>query len=263
LATPLGTTHIDISNRPSMAGSKDSSEVSTSNIITPTWETLPAEEQLLFEERQEQLIQEAKAKFLADFKVDRNNKVVRQQATDLALLRPTTNTPNVSSTNELQSLKAYIDEQREQMQRIVGDIQNDHKRLVRALDKSTIANLPSHEIELREYTCDSSTTCCPLYGMPIDVYLGQQQPPTHIGDKFADLRMSGPSGPATDPIFRSKLPMPAPKPPHVVQTLDNPFGPSAYGARQSEYNVGRSGHMAGQSAHGAGRSAYLTGRSDT
>jgi hypothetical protein len=44
LATPLGTTHIDLSNRPSMAGSKDSSEVSTSNIITSTWETLPAEE---------------------------------------------------------------------------------------------------------------------------------------------------------------------------------------------------------------------------
>jgi hypothetical protein len=69
-----------------MAGSKDSSKVSTSNIITPTWETLPTEEQLLSEERQEQLIQEAKAKFLVDFKVDRNNKVVRQQATDLASL---------------------------------------------------------------------------------------------------------------------------------------------------------------------------------
>jgi hypothetical protein len=66
-----------------------------------------------------------------------------------------------------------------------------------------------------------------------------------------------------DPIFRSELPRPAPKPPHAVQTLDNPFGPSAYGARQSEYNVGWFGHMAGQSAHGAGRSAYLTGRSGT
>jgi hypothetical protein len=183
-------------------------------------------------------------KFLADFKVDRNNKVIRQRATDLASLRPTTNTPNVSNTNELQSLKAYIDEQREQMQRIVGDIQNDHKRLVRALDKSTIANIPSHEVELREYTRDSSATGChdqsqPLYGMPIDMYPRQQHPPTHIGDKFADLRMSGPSarerGPsrpaATGPIFRSELPRPAPKPPHTVQTLDNPFGSSAYGAR--------------------------------
>ena len=91
-----------------MAGSKDSSEVSTSNIITPTWETLSAEEQLLFEERQEQLIQEAKVKFLADFKVGRNNKVVRQRATDPASLRPTTINPNVNNTNELQSLKVYI-----------------------------------------------------------------------------------------------------------------------------------------------------------
>jgi hypothetical protein len=159
------------------------------------------------------------------------------------------------------------------MQRIVGDIQNDHKRLVRALDKSTIANLPSHEVKLREYTRDSSATGChdqsqPLYGMSIDMYPGQQQPPTHIGDKFADPRMSGPStherglsGPAaTDPIFRSELPRPAPKPPHTVQTLDNPFGSSVqtldnpFG--QSEYNARRSGHMAGQSAH-------VTGRSDT
>jgi hypothetical protein len=143
-----------------MTGSKDSSEVSTGNIITPTWETLPAEEHLLLEERQEQLTQEAMAKFLTDFKVDRNNKVVRQRVTDLVSLRPTTITPNVSSTNELQSLKAYIEEQREQMQRIVGDIQKDHKRLVCVFDKSIIANLPSHELELREYTRNSSATGC-------------------------------------------------------------------------------------------------------
>jgi hypothetical protein len=59
-----------------MAGSRDSSEVSPSNIIEPTWETLPAEEHLQFAEHKEQLIQEARAKFLANFKVDRNNKVV-------------------------------------------------------------------------------------------------------------------------------------------------------------------------------------------
>jgi hypothetical protein len=132
-----------------------------------------------------------------------------------------------------------------------------------------MANLPSHEVELREYTHNSSATGChdqsqPLYGMPMDIYPRQRQPPTHIGDKFANLRMSepsarrcGPSGPAAaDPIFRSELPRPAPKPPHAVQTLDSPSGPSVYGARQSEYNVGRSSHMAGQSA-------YLTGRSGT
>jgi hypothetical protein len=136
----------------------------------------------------------------------------------MASLRPTTDIPNVNNTNELQSLKAYIDEQREQMQRIIGDIQNDHKRLVCALDKSTIANFTSHEVELREYTRDSSATGChdqsqPLYGMPRYTYSGKPQPPTHIGHKIVDLRMSGPSahergpsGPAAvGPIFRSEL----------------------------------------------------------
>ena len=93
-----------------MAGSRDNSDVSPSNSIEPTWETLPADEQLKFEEHKEQLIQEAKAKFLANFKVDRNNKVIRQRATDLASLRPTTTTPKVSNTNEIQSLKNYVDE---------------------------------------------------------------------------------------------------------------------------------------------------------
>jgi hypothetical protein len=69
-----------------MAGSRDSFEVSPNNIIEPTWETLSANEQLQFEEHKEQLIQEARAKFLANFKVDRNNKVVRQRVTDPASL---------------------------------------------------------------------------------------------------------------------------------------------------------------------------------
>jgi hypothetical protein len=86
LVTPLGKTNIDSSNQPSMASSRDSSDISPSNIIEPTWETLPADEQLQFEEHKEQMIQEAKAKFLANFKVDRNNKVVRHRATDPASL---------------------------------------------------------------------------------------------------------------------------------------------------------------------------------
>jgi hypothetical protein len=103
-----------------MAGSKDNSDVSTGNIIESTWETLQADEQLQFEEHKEQLIQEAKAKFLANFKVDRNNKVVQQRATDLASLLPTAATPKVSDINKLQSLKNYIDEQRDQIQNIIG-----------------------------------------------------------------------------------------------------------------------------------------------
>jgi hypothetical protein len=46
------------------------------------------------------------------------------------------------------------------MQYIVGGIQKDYKRLVRAFDKSTIANFPSHEVELGENTPNSSATGC-------------------------------------------------------------------------------------------------------
>jgi hypothetical protein len=177
-----------------MAGSRDSSEVSPSNIIEPTWETLSADEQLQFEEHKEQMIQEAKAKFLANFKVDRNNKVVRHRAMDPASLRPTPDIPNVSNTNELQSLRNYVEEQREQMQNTIGGMQSDFKRLVRAFDKSNIANFPSHEVELGGNTRNTSATGChdqsqPLYGMPMDTYLEQPQ----IGSKTVDLHMPGPS----------------------------------------------------------------------
>ena len=69
-----------------MCSSDLSSDITPINIIELTWETLPADERLQFEEHKKQLIQEAKAKFLANFKVDRNNKVIRQRATDLASL---------------------------------------------------------------------------------------------------------------------------------------------------------------------------------
>jgi hypothetical protein len=70
--------------------------------------------------------------------------------------------------------------------------------------------------------------------MPIDTYPEQPQPPMHIGNKLADLHISGPSarergpsGPATvDPIF-TELPRHAPEQPRIVQTLNYPVGPFA------------------------------------
>jgi hypothetical protein len=64
------------------------------------------------------------------------------------------------------------------MQHIVGGIQKDYKRLVHAFDKSTVANFPSHKVELGENTCNSSAKGChdqsqPLYRMSIDTYPGQ------------------------------------------------------------------------------------------
>jgi hypothetical protein len=240
-----------------MAGSRDSSEVSPSNIIEPTWDTLPADEHLQFEEHKEQMIQEAKARFLANFKVDRNNKVVRHRATDPASLRPTPDIPNVSNTNELQSLKNYVDEQREQMQNIIRDMQNDYRRLARAFDKSSIANFLSQEVELGGNTRNTSAVGChdqsqPLYGIPMDTYPEQPQ----IGSKTADLHMSrpsardrGPSGPATtEPVF-NEVPRHAPEPPHTSQNPNYPVGRSAYNNGRSAYNYRWSGYVSGQSAH--------------
>jgi hypothetical protein len=143
---------------------------------------------------------------------------------DLAALRPTPDIPNVSNTNELQSLKNYVDEQREQMQNIIGGMQNDYRRLKRAFDKSSIANFPSHEVELGGNTRNTLAIGChnqsqPLYGMPMDTYPEQPQ----IGSKTADLHMPGlsarergPSGPVTaGPIF-IELPRHTPEPPHIA-----------------------------------------------
>jgi hypothetical protein len=52
-------------------------------------------------------------------------------------------------------------------------MQDDYKRLARAFDKSDVASFPSHEVETKENTCDSSTAnrhdqSQPLYGIPIN-----------------------------------------------------------------------------------------------
>jgi hypothetical protein len=59
-----------------MANSKNNSDVSLSNIIEPAMKNLSAEYQQEFEEHKERLIKEAHTKSLANFKVDKNHKVV-------------------------------------------------------------------------------------------------------------------------------------------------------------------------------------------
>jgi hypothetical protein len=56
LTTPLGTSREELSDGPSMHGSKDSSDVSPSNIIELTMETLSVEDQQEFEEHKKQPI---------------------------------------------------------------------------------------------------------------------------------------------------------------------------------------------------------------
>jgi hypothetical protein len=143
------------------------------------------------------------------------------------------------------------------MQNIIGGMQNDYRRLVHAFDKSSIANFPSHEVELGDNMRNTSAIGChdqsqPLYGMSMDTYPEQPQ----IDSKSADLHMPGPSaherepsGPATTgPIF-NELPRHAPEPQHTAHDLNYPVGPSAYNNKRSAYNHRRSGPMSGHSAH--------------
>jgi hypothetical protein len=144
------------------------------------------------------------------------------------------------------------------MQHIVGGIQKDYKRIVRASDKSTVANFPSHEVELGENIRNMSVIGChdqsqPLYGMPMDTYPEQPQ----IDSKLADLHMAGPSardrGPSgsatTGPIF-NELPRYASEPPHVTQTLNHPDRPFAYDHGRSAYPTGRSAYPTERSGIG-------------
>jgi hypothetical protein len=65
------------------------------------------------------------------------------------------------------------------MQRLIRVMQDEYMRLARAFDKF-----------------DQSQ---PLYGIPIDTYSGQLQPPTQIESKSTDLRTTGPSMPECEP----------------------------------------------------------------
>jgi hypothetical protein len=110
------------------------------------------------------------------------------------------------------------------MQNIIGGMQNDYRRLIRAFDKSSIANFPSHEVELGGNTRNTSAIGChdqsqPLYGMPMETYPEQPQ----IGSKLVDLHMPGPStrergpsGPATAGAIFNELPRHAPEPQHMA-----------------------------------------------
>jgi hypothetical protein len=53
------------------------------------------------------------------------------------------------------------------MQNIIGGMQKDYMRLVRAFDKSTVANFPSHEVELGENTRNSSAIGCHVQSQPL------------------------------------------------------------------------------------------------
>jgi hypothetical protein len=129
------------------------------------------------------------------------------------------------------------------MQNIIGGMQNDYRRLVRAFDKSSIANFPSHEVELGGNMRNTSAIGChdqsePLYGMPMDTYPEQPQICTCPDRPHVSADHLGQQQP--DPFFNG-VPRHAPEPPHMAQNLNYPVRRSAHNDGRSAYNLERSG----------------------
>jgi hypothetical protein len=72
-------------------------------------------------------------------------KLVWQKDCDLTSLRPTALAPNVSKFDDVHFLRVYVDEQREQLQQLIGGMQDDFKRMTHIFEKSVILNFPSHD----------------------------------------------------------------------------------------------------------------------
>jgi hypothetical protein len=53
------------------------------------------------------------------------------------------------------------------MQRILGGMQEDYRRLAHAFDKLAITNFPSHKVETKEHPQDSSTAKACLIPVPL------------------------------------------------------------------------------------------------
>jgi hypothetical protein len=120
-----------------MAGSKANSDVFPNNIIEPTWQTLLAEDHQEFEEHNEQLIKEASEIQWSQWPTSNWIGITRSSGIgQLIWLRfDLLYYPKVSETNEIQYLRAYVDEQWDQMQQIIEGVQNDYRRPVCSFDK--------------------------------------------------------------------------------------------------------------------------------
>jgi hypothetical protein len=155
------------------------------------------------------------------------------------------NYPKVNKTNEIHAIRSYIDEQREQMQQIIGGMQDDYKRLACAFDKSVVVNFPSHEVKTKENAHNSSAANwpwpIPSTSWDVDEHVSWTTTASYTDwGKSTDLRAAGPSAhehglsglAAADPVFRTKPLKSALGPLYSMQTLKVTYRPSAYTAGQ-------------------------------
>jgi hypothetical protein len=183
-----------------MAGPKDHTDISPDNILQLAVESLTADEQQQYED----YMRQAKEKFLSQYTVDHHQKVIKHGETNVASLLSSLQVPNVSKPDDIQSIKQYVDHQQNQMKQQIGGLEESIRKLTRTLEKSVAPSFPSYETSNRVFMPDVSATngdsqSQPLYGMPMNSYSGQIQPPPSLLGRSAPLNTVGPSEPLPGP----------------------------------------------------------------
>jgi hypothetical protein len=177
-----------------MAGSKDHTDISPDNILKPAIESLMTDEQHQYED----YMRQAKEKFLSQYTVDRDQKLVKHGETDAASLLSSLQVPNVSKPDDIQSIKQYVDHQQNQMKQQIGGLEESIRKLTRTLEKSVAPSFPSYKTSNMISMSNTSATngdSSPqaLYGMPMNSYPGQIPPLLSLLGRSAPLDIVGPS----------------------------------------------------------------------
>jgi hypothetical protein len=150
-------------------------------------------------------MRQAKGKFLSQYTVDRHQKVIKHGETDAASLLSSLQVPNVSKPDDIQSIKQYVDHQQNQMKQQIGGLEESIRKLTRTLEKYVAPSFPSYETSNRVFMSDASAINVdsqpqPLYGMPMNSYSGQIQPPSSLLSRSAPLNTVEPSEPLLGPF---------------------------------------------------------------
>jgi hypothetical protein len=282
-----------------MAGSKDHTKISTTNIIKPTMEALPANDQRPFEDlvmcnekevmrqwneqrdkEEAELLhklfeqrKEAAEKYLSHFTVDRHQKIIRQGEIDMKSLLPLLQGPAVSTPDV--SLTTFMDQRGDQLKQYVDESIKMH---LRSYEKSTAPSFLSRESNTEPLAPSASATngsplTQPSYGMLMHAFVSPSQPPPlgtrqvldGAGPSEHHLRQSGYT--ADRPAYFAGPSDPTQARTQNAKVAPCMAGPSGYNPEQFDPITDRSVHYAGPSGYVADRpvpyaglSGYVTDR---
>jgi hypothetical protein len=276
-----------------MAGSKDHTKISTTNIIKPAMEALPADDQRPFEDlvmRDEKEVmrqwneqrdkeevellhklseqcKEAAEKYLSHFTVDRHEKVIRQGEIDMESLLPPLQGPAVSTLDL--SLTTFMDQRGDHLKQYVDESIKMH---LRAYEISAAPSFPSRESNTEPpasntLAINGSPMTQPSYGMPMHAFVSLSQPQP-LGTRYV-LDVTGPSEhhlrqfgyTADHPAYFAGPSDPMQARTQNAQVAPYMAGPSGYNPEQFDLITDRPVHHAGPSGYVADRPPSYVGSS--